>query len=129
MAELGIFDEEKIRWMQFDEDTEIQIRCIGKESLTAISRKSEKAARLSGSDSGDIFNQILGEKAVLGWRNIFNHEHPGLVLQKQPLPFSEQNRNMLMKKSIEFSSFVNSNCTNSRLFLEEVEEENSKKND
>lgn len=127
MAELGIFDEEQIRFIQFDEDTEVQIRFIGKEDLTAINRKAEKAARLSGSDDRAIFNQFLAEKCVLGWRNKFNHEHPGIIVNKQPLPFSPENRAMLMKRSIEFSSFVNSTCTNSRLFLEDQGED--QKND
>lgn len=121
MAELGIFSEEKQKWIQFDEDTEVLVRFINKELMVKLRKKAEKASRLSGSDLSDITNRNLGEQAVLGWRNITDHNDPGLRVNKQPLPFTPDNRDMLMKKSLEFSNFVNETAISSRVFLEDEE--------
>lgn len=123
MGKLGIFDEDQFRWVQFDEDTEIRLKYINKEELTKINSKAEKAARLTGTDEREVFNRLLAERAVHGWRHVDNHDHSGLIVRGEQLPFNDTNRNMLMKKSIEFSSFVNGNCTNSRLFLDDDQPE------
>jgi len=123
MAELGIFDEPQEKWVQFDEDTEVLIRYIDRETLNKITRKSDKASRLSGGDDKTIFNKMLAAECVLGWRHLDDHDHPGLVINKQPLPFNVQNRDMLMRRSNEFASFVNTNCINSRLFLEKDDDQ------
>ena len=121
MADLGIFDDVQEKWVQFDEDTEVLIRFVDRETLDRITRKSDKAARMSGSDDRKIFNKLLAEAAVHGWRNIDNHDHPGLRVNRQPLLFTPENRDMLMKRSNEFAGFVNTTCINSRLYLEEDE--------
>jgi hypothetical protein len=119
MGKLGIFDEEQTKWIQFDEDTEIKVRFMGREDLSALYNKSEKAARLSGGDSTNIFNLNLAEKCVLGWRNVYDHNHPGIIVNNSPVAFNPQNRSMLMKRSTEFATFINTTCKDSRLFLED----------
>lgn len=64
------------------------------------------------------YDMFLGKKAVVGWRNIKDHNHPGLLLPGgAPIPFTAENRNMLMTKSREFSEFVFQKSTNASLFL------------
>ncbi|MEM4368374.1 MAG: hypothetical protein QXO21_05145 [Candidatus Anstonellales archaeon] len=123
MGKLGIFDEEKTKWIQFDEDTEVLLKFVSKEELKKISIKAERASRLSGVDPSDVANIQLGRTAVLGWRKIDNHNHPGLIVKGQPFPYTKENVDLLMTKSLEFSKFVNENAINSRIFLEEEEEE------
>lgn len=122
MGKLGIFDEEMTRWIQFDEDTEVLIRFVGKEGLRKIFKKAEKTAKLTGADSTELSNRELGRLCVLGWRKIDDHNHLGLVVKGQPLPFSPDNIDMLMKRSLAFSKFVNENAPDEKLFLEEEEE-------
>ncbi len=119
MAELGIFDDEKEKWIQFDEDTEILIAFLPKEDLKSIIRKAEKTSRLSGESSIDIANLNIAKKVVKVWRKIRDHSHPGLMLKGQPLPFNEENIIMLMKRSYEFSNFIQEYSTNVRFFMEE----------
>lgn len=128
MGKIGIFDEDRTRWVEFDEDTEIRIRFVGKEELARIHRKAAKKARLSGADASEIQNRELGRVAVLGWRNVDDHDHPGLIVNDQPLEFTQENLDMLMKRSLEFSAFVNQQCVDSRAFLEAEEEEDAIKN-
>lgn len=120
MARIGIFQGEKKRWVQYDQDTEILIKHIGKPALSEINQKAQKTARLSGADAKDLFNQRLGRAAVLGWRNIDDHQHPGFIVDEQPLPFSEQNLDMLMRESLEFSAFVNAEAIDSQQFLDDA---------
>lgn len=128
MARLAIFTNDREKWVPFDEDTEVLIRFIGKEELTAINRKAEKAAKLAGGDSSEIFNRFLAEKSVLGWRNVSDHNDPGIEIPDPnndrvwiKWPFTPENRNYLMKKSIPFSTFVNATCTNDKTFIEDDE--------
>lgn len=129
MARLGLFSTEKKRTVQFDADTEVLIKHIDKEALSELSRKANKAARLSGGDAKEIFNQRLGRAAVLCWRKIDDHSHPGLIVDDQPFPFNETNLDLLMKKSLEFSAFVNEEATDSVQFLDDVAEKAAVKND
>lgn len=122
MGRLGIFDEEMTRWIQFDEDTEVFIRFVGKEDLRKIFKKAERTAKLTGADSTELSNRELGRLCVMGWRKIDEHDHPGLIIKGKPLQFSPDNIDMLMKRSLDFSRFVNENAIDSRLFLEEEEE-------
>lgn len=122
MGKLGIFDEEKNKWIQFDEDTEILIKLITKEGLRRIIQKSNKRAKLTGEDTADISDIMLGRDAVLGWRKINDHDHPGLIVNGQPLPFIPENIDMLMKKSLAFSRFVNEYAMDEVTFLKEEEE-------
>lgn len=123
MGKLGIFDDERKRWIQFDEDTEVLIRFAGKEELRRIFKKAEKTAKLTGADSMDLSNRELGRLCVMGWRKIGDDNHPGLIVQGKPLPFTPENIDFLMKHSLEFSRFVNENGIDSRQFLESEEEE------
>jgi len=128
MSELAIFDDERKKWIQYDEDSEVLIKHINKEELQKISQKADKAAKLTGSDRANIFSRLLGRASILGWRKIDNHAHPGLMLKGQPLQFTPENIDMLMQKSLEYSIFVNENAIDSKLFLEEEKEKEELKN-
>jgi len=128
MGEIGIFDDERKKWIQFDEDTEVLIRFIDRRELRKIQSKAEKTARLTGADADEIANRYLGRSAVLGWRKINDHSHPGLMIQGRPLPYTPENVDMLMTRSLEFSKFVNEHCVNSKIFLQEDEEIEEVKN-
>lgn len=119
MAKIGIFAEQKQQWVQIDEDTEVLIRFVDKEELHALNRKADKTARLTKGDVSVIGTRLLGEVAVFGWRKINDHNHPGLLDAKgNPIPFTAENRNMLMKRCREFSNFVNETAIDSSVFLE-----------
>lgn len=119
MAKIGIFDKQKQQWVQIDEDTEVLIRFVDKEELNALNRKADKTARLAKGDVSVIGNRLLGEVAVFGWRKMSDHNHPGLLDAKgNPIPFTDENRNMLMKRCREFSNFVNETAIDSAVFLE-----------
>lgn len=122
MGQLGVFETERIKWFPFDEDTEVGIKHIGKEELEKIKGKAVKAAKLAGADITAVMNQRLGKAAVLGWRKVEEPEHPGFIINGQPFPFNDANRDFLMSKSLEFSNFVNETAINSREYLEGVEE-------
>ena len=122
MGQLGVFENDRIKWFPFDEDTEVCIKHVGKEELNKIRGKAVKAAKLAGADIAAVMNQRLGKAAVLGWRKVEEPEHPGLIINGQPFPFNDQNRDFLMAKSLEFSNFVNETAINSREYLEGVEE-------
>lgn len=128
MGKLGIFDDERKRWIQFDEDTEVLLRFIGREELKGLQRKAEKTAALASLDARDILATRLGRASVLGWRKMDDHEHPGLVVDGEPLRFSQENVDMLMSRSTEFVRFVDTHSVNSRLFLEQEKEEADSKN-
>lgn len=122
MAQVGIFNTPRTRWVQFDEDTEVELRHIGKEELTEITRKANKASRLGGADAKDVFGQRFARAAVCGWRKIGDHGHPGLIVDGKPFPFSEENLSLLMRCSLEFSAFVNEEAVDSRAFLDDQKE-------
>ncbi len=128
MGKLGIFDEERSKWIQFDEDAEVLVGFISKEELDKLSTKASKAARLSGQNEKEVFNRMLGRSAVQGWRKVDDYNHPGLIVKGQPLSFTPENVDMLMKRSLEFSAFINENAINSKLFLDEEEEREETKN-
>ncbi len=121
MGEIGIFNEDKSNWIQFDSDTEVQIKLVGKEELRKIQRKAEKTAQLAGIDVSDIADQKLGRAAVLGWRKIKDHNHPGLIVSGEAFPYTPENIDLLMKKSLAFSGFVNDHSINERDFLDKEE--------
>ncbi len=124
MAKVAIFEGERKKWIQYDADTEVLIKLIGKEELRDIMNKATKSARLTGVDISDFADARLCKAAVLGWRKIDDHDHPGLLFgeQEQPLPFTPENVSMLMKKSITFSKFVNEHAMNEAGFLQEDED-------
>ncbi len=120
MARALIFDGPEQKWVQFDEDTEVLINFIDKAKLGGMMKKAGKRARLAGGDADMILNQITGEEAVGGWRNINDHAHPGFVDQQgNPLSFDAKTRDLFMRKWREFSNFVNETAVDSKLFAEE----------
>lgn len=119
MAKIGIFDEQKQQWVQIDEDTEVLVRFVDKEELNALNRKADKIARLTKGDISVIGNRLLGEVAVFGWRKITDHTHPGLMdANGHPIPFTNLNRDMLMKRCREFSNFINETAIDASVYLE-----------
>lgn len=113
MAEIGVFDGERKKWIPFDEDTEVLVKLVTKEELRAIANKSAKM----GQKSAEAADKLLGRAAVLGWRKFDDPTHPGLVVGGQPLEFTPENIDMLMTRSIEFSRFVNEYAVNEKAFI------------
>lgn len=123
MAKIGIFNEAPQKYIQFDEDTEVLIRFVDKEELAGLIRKANEVAQKVKTPQNMAYDMFLGKKAVLGWRNIKDHNHPGLLLPGgEPISFTPENRNMLMTRSRDFSEFVFQKSTNSALFLESAPE-------
>ncbi len=128
MSELDIFTEERKKWIQFDKDTEVLIKNIGKEELNAISKKARKESGLSGMDVSAVINRRFAIAAVHGWRKIGEHEHPGLTIGGKPLAFTPENLSMLMAKSLRFSNFVNASAVDSDEFQDGVDGAEETKN-
>jgi len=124
MAKFSFTDNDKTRWIQFDIDTEINIKLISKCELRDISKRASKHARLTGEDEADVADRLLGRAAVLGWRNIGDHNHPGIIVNDQPCTFTQGNIDMLMTKSLKFSRFVNQTCIDEDEFARETETKN-----
>ncbi|RJQ44443.1 MAG: hypothetical protein C4538_10515 [Nitrospiraceae bacterium] len=125
MGKFNFSDEEKNRWFQFDIDTEVQIKLITKRDLREIARKAAKRAKLTGEDEGDIADRLLGRAAVMGWRKMDDHNHPGIIVNDQPCTFCPENIDVLITRSIKFSRFVNQMCIDEDEFLEETETKNA----
>jgi len=125
MGKVAIFEDDEVRekWFPYDDDTEVLLAYIDRQGLQKINTKTIKAGKLTGTAQADYSNCLLGHKAVKGWRKIKDHDHPGLIVKGQPLPFSLENIDLLMTKSLEFSRFVNERCTDAELFDIEDEEE------
>ena len=128
MAKLTFTDTARQKWIQFDSDTEILIELITKAGLRDIGKKAAKRAKLTGEDSADIADRLLGRAAVKGWKKIGAPEHPGLIVNGQPLEFTQENVDMLMAKSLKFSRFVNETCIDENEFSEPVQELEEAKN-
>lgn len=122
MAKLGLFDGEKTKKVQFDEDTEVLLRHVDKKKMTELQAKANKVVRMSGGNANQILSRLLGEAAVLGWNMIGDESHPGIIVGDAPFPFNDKNRDRMMLQSIEFSNFVHDNAIDSRLFLDEEPE-------
>lgn len=124
MAKIGVFNEAPQKYIQFDEDTEILLRYVDKEELAGLIRKANEISQKLKTQQNMAYDMFLGKKAVLGWRNIKDHNHPGLLLPGgEPISFTPENRNMLMTKSRDFSEFVFQKCTDASLFLASAPEE------
>lgn len=119
MGNLGIFDDERKKWIQFDSDAEVELVFLDREGLVRIGEKGEKVAKRTGAIPTNIVNIFLGRRCVQGWRKIDDHSHPGLTVGGKPLEFSQKNLDMLMLKCLEFSKFVNDAVTDSKLFIDE----------
>lgn len=120
MARVGVFSAAPRKWFPFDADTEVELEFINKERMVKLVAKADDAAKRVGGTANVIYDIFLGKAAIHGWRKKDDHNHPGLLLpNNDPIPFSEENRNMLMKSCSEFSTFVFRNCTDSAGFLME----------
>ncbi len=127
MAKVGVFTVAPKMWFSYDADTEVELEFISKERMGKIVKKADDAAKRVGGTASVVYDMFLGKAAVHGWRNKDDHNHPGLLLPNgNPIPFSEENRNLLMKSCSEFSTFVFRNCTGSESFLEETVVEDPK---
>ena len=129
MAEIDVFGDEQENYVQFDKDTEVLLAYLDKADVGVIRKKAKALAKKSAMEYDDAFNLLLGRKAVKDWRNIKKNSHPGLIFNKKPFPFTEENRDFLMRKSIDFSSFVNASVVDPDSFREEEEEKEKAKND
>lgn len=103
-------DEGREKYFQYDEDTEVLIQLITKPQLREIAKQAAKKAKVSGQDQADIADKLLGRAAVKGWRKIGDPSHPGLIVGGQPLTFTPENIDLLMRRSLKFSRFVNEMC-------------------
>jgi len=119
MAKLGIFDETRKRWIQFDEDTEVLLSYLGKEEALELSKQADKLVSRTGSDRVVVWNQKLGERTVHGWRHLKNYDLPGFTYPDgRPIPFTPENRDLLMKSCREFSVFVGEQTIDAKVFME-----------
>ena len=120
MAKIGVFETSPRKWFPFDSDTEVNIEYIDKARVNTILMNGAEAAKKMKAKSGAIQDVYLGKAAVHGWRKVGGENHPGFLLPNgDPIPFSPENRNMLMTKSQQFSEFVYRTCTDENKFLED----------
>lgn len=120
MARLGVFSDKPRKWFPFDEDTEVNIEFLSKDRILEIQKRAAKQAKLSGGDLEILTNKLIGEATVKGWRKASDHNHPGLLdAAGNSIPFTPENRDMLMKCCREFSNFVNDASIDSHGFLAE----------
>lgn len=122
MAKIGIFEKAQRKWFPYDSDTEVQIEYIDKGRINTILMKGAEAAKKLKGKSSPIQDIFLGKAAVHGWRKIGDENHPGLLMPNgDPIPFTPENRNMLMAKSQRFSEFVFRTCSDANEFIEDDE--------
>lgn len=122
--ELGRLTQEDItRWVPFGEDGEVLMRYVSKEELI---RLRKEATKLDWANNRPVEtldeleqNRLLGRAAVRDWRN--------LTVGREPFNYSPENCDLLMRRSFDFSDFVNLTCTQMRFFIEQKEEESKKK--
>jgi hypothetical protein len=115
MAEIGLYEEGRRKWLPYDEDTEVCIELLSKEQVRQINQKAAKA----GKRAGEMGDKLLGRAAVKGWRKTDDHEHPGFMVKGIPFQFDQENLDTLMTRNTDFSAFVNKNCLNEDAFIEE----------
>ncbi|HDH51215.1 MAG TPA: hypothetical protein ENH31_00325 [Nitrospirae bacterium] len=130
MGDIKIFDrgDKPQAWIEFDEDTEVLLEYTEKDDLEEIRAIANKQAKLARTDNTEgIFNVLLGKRKVKDWRKRSDHSHPGLLVNGEPFPFSEENVVFLMKRSLDFSSFVNETCLRYKNF-DQAEREREVKN-
>ena len=123
MAKIGVFETPPRKFFQFDQDTEVELEFISKDRMNKLLKRADEGAKKLKTSQPLIYDMFLGKAAVHNWRHVDqekNPGHPGLVLPGgAPLPFNGDNRNMLMEKCAEFSSFVFRTSTSSAMFLDE----------
>jgi len=121
MGNFDFTEGEKRKWIQFDSDSEVEIKLITKQELREIVKTAAKRAKLTGEDQADIADRLLGRAAVKGWRKVGQPDHPGLLANGEPLPFTLENIDRLMTKSLKFSRFINETCIDEDEFAEGVD--------
>lgn len=104
-------------------DATVKIKYIDSVELKNILRKSQKTEwkkhkPVTVEDDAEA-NKLLGRAAVKGWDKI--------TTNGKPFPYSQLNCDLMMKKSYEFSAFVNDACTEMENFKVEQNEETKKK--
>ncbi|MDO8282700.1 MAG: hypothetical protein Q7U10_08810 [Thermodesulfovibrionia bacterium] len=119
MAKINLTDGDKNKWFQYDIDTEVCLRLMSKAELRAINKQAKKNSGLTSADQDEIADKKLGREAVIGWRKMADHNHPGFILNGEPLSFTPINIDLLMTKSFKFSKFVNEMCVSEDEFIEE----------
>lgn len=118
MAKVGIFEAAPQKWFPFDADTEVLVEYVDKETLSKLIKQANEVSQKVKTPQGVAYDMFLGKKAVIGWRKSDDHGHPGFILPNgSALPFTAENRNMLMTRYREFSEFVFQKSTTASLFL------------
>jgi len=122
MARIGIFEEPPKKWFMYDSDTEVLISYVDKAALAKLVRSADEAARKLKENPDTVLDIFLGKAAVHSWRKEKDHDHPGLTLPNgAAIPFTNENRNKLMRHCAPFSSFVLAKSTSPAGYLDETE--------
>jgi hypothetical protein len=117
---VGIFETPPQKWFPYGADVEVLLQFLEKETVNDILMKGAEAAKKMKAKPTHVQDIFLGKSAVLGWRNPSDHDQPGLSLPDgKPLPFTPENRNLLIAKSQRFSEFVYRTCTDETKFLDD----------
>jgi hypothetical protein len=120
VAKLALFDVAQDKWLEFDQDTDLCIEYLDKEAAGELSKAVDKLCVRTGGDRMAVWNQKLGERCLKGWRKRADTGNPGLTFPDgSPIPFTPENRDMLMKRCREISLFVNENAVNPGIFLDQ----------
>ena len=119
MAKLAIFTDDQIRSFDFDEDTCVDLKYLTKDAALKLNKDVEKIVNRTGADWSVVWNQKLGEAVVVRWYHRTIDGHPGFTLPDgTPIPYTPDNRDMLMRHCREFSLFVGENSVAAKEYLE-----------
>jgi hypothetical protein len=131
MAKVGLFAAPPKKWFQFDEDTEVLIEHADKEDLSELTKKAEEKSRKFKANAAVLYDIFFGRKKLHGWRKIKEHNHPGLLSPEDgaPIEFTPQNRDKMMMKCQDFSSFVFQKSINATNFIGDNEVEEGEEKD
>lgn len=118
MGKVAIFDVPPVKTFEYDEDTNIDLEFLRKEDAQELNKEVDKIVARTGSDWNKVWNACLGRRVVKDWRHRTQADHPGFVLPDDtPIPFTEENLDMMMARNREFSIFVGENTVNAKEFL------------
>lgn len=118
MGKVAIFDDAQVKSFEYDEDTDIDLEFLRKEDALELNKEVGKIVARTGSDWNKVWNSLLGRRVVKGWRHRTQADHPGFVLpDNTPIPFTEENLDMMMSRNREFSAFVGENTISAKEFL------------
>ena len=122
----ALVTQPKKTWVEFL-DTEVLLEFLSVDELDAIRKNNTtytfqssrgQSGKIEKTDSEGLVLE-LGEKAVKDWK--------GITLEGKPLPFTPENRDLLMTKWPQFSSFVAEASTDIAVFAEKERESDEKK--